>query len=68
MDVLAFPSIGFARGAIVRLNGLPPNMLVVRSLFDTNTTAVVVCEGDAGGTLRLREYKTNELVQVLAHE
>jgi hypothetical protein len=67
-NVVALPSIGLVRGAIVRLNGEPPNMLVVRSLFDTNTTAVVVCEGDGGGTPRLREYPIGELTQVLAHE
>lgn len=68
MAVAAFPKLGFARGAIVRRYGQPPNMLVVRSLFDTRTTAVVVCEGDAGGQLRLREYPTSELHQVLAHD
>ena len=67
-NVKAFPSLGFVRGAIVRRHGKPPNMLVVRSLFDTNTTAVIVCEGDEGGTLRLREYPTADLKQVLPHE
>lgn len=58
------PSLGFTRGAIVRRNG-GPNMLVVRGL--EVTTACVVCEADAGGTLRLREYPTAELEQVLPH-
>lgn len=67
-NVSTFPPVGFVRGAIVRHHGEPPNMLVVRSLFDTNTTAVIACEGDAGGTLRLREYPTADLKQVLAHD
>lgn len=66
--VVGFPPLGFARGAIVRLNNEPPNMLVVRSLFDTDTTLVVACEGDEGGTLRMREYPTKQLHQVLSHE
>lgn len=60
------PSFGFIRGAIVRCHGEPPNMLVVRGLGET--TAVIVCEGDEGGTLRLREYPTAELEQVLSHD
>lgn len=61
--VTAIPSLGFVRGAIVRHGGIGPNMLVVRS--DRSTTAIVVCEGDAKGDLRLRQYFTDALSQVL---
>lgn len=57
------PSFGFARGAVVRATGGGPNMLVVRGLGET--TAVILCEGDEGGTLRLREYQTADLEQLL---
>lgn len=62
-SVVTIGSYGFIRGAIVRHKGIGPNMLVVRGLGPT--TAVIVCEGDAGGTLRVREYETRELKQVL---
>jgi hypothetical protein len=65
-EPVKIPSFGFVRGAIVRRHGKPPNMLVVRGL--DQTTAVVVCEGDDGGTLRLKEYPTDELHQVFAHD
>ncbi len=57
------PTFGFARGAIVRHNG-GPNMLVVRQL-DRNVVCVL-CEGDAGGTLRLREFPSDECEQIVA--
>lgn len=62
MSVTTIPSLGFTRGAIVRRNG-GPNALVVRGLGER--TVVVVCEADHGGSLRLREYPTSELQQVL---
>lgn len=61
-DVQTISSRGFARGAIVRLDA-GPNMLVVRGLGET--TACVLCEGDEAGTLRLKEYPTDDLEQVL---
>lgn len=61
--VQEIPSFGFTRGAIVRWRNKGPNMLVIRGLGET--TAVIVCEGDAGGTVRLREYPTRGLQQVL---
>lgn len=62
MNVERIPSFSFTRGAIVR-RADGPNMLVVRGL--EKTTVVVVCEADHGGSLRLREYPTGELTQVL---
>ena len=62
MTVQTIPTLGFARGAIVRRNN-GPNMLVVRCRKDR--TVVIVCEGDADGTLRLREYPSKDLTQVL---
>lgn len=59
MSVSAIPSIGFARGAVVRPKAGGPNMLVVRGLADR--TVVVVCESDEGGSLRLRDPKTETL-------
>lgn len=53
----------FDRGAIVRRNGTGPNMLVVRDLGAT--CACILCEGEAGGTLRLREFPTAELTLML---
>jgi hypothetical protein len=67
--VKIIPSLGFTRGVVVRRQGDQsqwPNMLVVRGLGET--TVVIRCEGDAGGTLRLREYPTRELQQVLGNE
>ncbi len=64
MAVSVIPSFGFARGAIVRKEPDGPNMLVVRGLGER--TVVVVCEHDDGGGLRLRDYATNDLHQVLA--
>lgn len=58
------PSLGFARGAVVRMRDDGPNMLVVRGLEDR--TVCIVIEGDAGGTLRLRDCPTADLHQVLA--
>ena len=63
-DVSAFPAIGFARGSIVRSKAGGPYMLVVRGLEDR--TVVVVCESDDGGSLRLRDPKTDTLELVLA--
>lgn len=69
-DVVTIPSIGFSRGVVVRRRdgtprGVAPNMIVVRGLGET--TACVLCEGDEAGTLRLREFKTSELVQVMSN-
>lgn len=57
------PTLGFARGAVVRSAQDGPNMLVVRGLGDT--TAVIVIEGDDGGQVRLRDVPTAGLFQVL---
>ncbi len=62
--ISAIPSFGFARGAVVRPRGGGPNMLVVRGIGDR--TAVVVCESDEGGTLRLRDLETSALELVLS--
>ena len=62
--VVVIPSFGFGRGAVVRLSTGGENMLVVRQL--ETTTACIVCEGDTGGTLRLREFATDDLTQILA--
>ena len=62
-DMHLIPSVGFARGAVLRPRGGGPNMLVVRGLEDR--TVVVVCEGDEGGTLRLRDPMTASLELVL---
>ena len=62
-NAIRIPSFGFARGSVVRRND-GPNMIVVRSLGDR--TVVVGCEADKDGTLRLRDYLTAELTQVLA--
>lgn len=59
MSVSVIPTIGFARGAVVRPRDGGPNMLVVRGHEDR--TVVVVCESDEGGTLRLRDHKTEKL-------
>lgn len=61
-DTTRISSFGFARGVVVRQRDSERNMLVVRGLDET--TACVVCEGDAAGTLRLREFPTNELRQM----
>jgi len=63
MGVTTIPSFGFARGAIVRAKAGGPNMLVVRGLEDR--TVVVVCESDDGGSLRLRDPKTETLELVV---
>ncbi len=68
MGVVTIPTIGFQRGAIVRLRDTDtswPNMLVVRGLGET--TAVVMIEGDDGGGVRLKEFPTANLVQVLGN-
>lgn len=58
------PSFGFARGAVVHRRGSTRNMLVVRALGET--TACIVIESDDGGAVRLREFPTVDLIQVLA--
>jgi hypothetical protein len=63
MSITPIPSLGFARGAVVRAKGGGPNMLVVRGLGET--TAVVLCEGNGPRTLRLQEFKTGDLEQVM---
>lgn len=65
IDITPFPNSGFARGSIVRKFGSGPNMLVVRSI--RGHTFVVVCEGDEDGTMRVREYPTSDLEQVLGN-
>ncbi len=62
MNVAPIPSHGFARSAIVRMDG-GPNMLVIRGMG--HTTAVIVNEGEESGTTRLREVESRRLVQVL---
>lgn len=61
-DIATIPSLGFARGVVVRLDD-GPNMIVVRGLGET--TACVLVENDAPGSLRLKEYPTDQLEQVL---
>jgi len=63
VSVVPIPSLGFARGEIVRPKCGGPNMLVVRGLGDK--TVVVVCEGDEDGTLRLRDPATTSLELVM---
>lgn len=63
MPVTAIPSLGFARGAVVRLRVGGPNMLVVRGLGDM--TAVISIMGDGGGQVRLFEVETAALEQLL---
>jgi len=63
MAVLTLPTIGFARGSVVRAKGGGPNMLVVRGVGER--TVVVVCEGDADGNLRLRDPRTITLQLVM---
>ena len=60
--IVAIPSFGFARGAVVTHVEGGGNLLVVRQL--NATTAVVSIEGDDGGTIRLREYPTSSLYQI----
>lgn len=66
VKALPIPSLGFARGVVVRRHGTGPNMLVVRGFGPI--TAVVVIEGDQDGALRLREVPTADLVQILGHD
>lgn len=61
--IVQFPPIGFGRGAVVREGVDGKNAIVVRTLGET--TAIIRCETDDGGTLRLREAKTSDLIQVL---
>lgn len=61
-DPIKIPSLGFSRGAVVR-QGDGPNMIVVRGFRDR--TACVFCAGDHDGTLRLLEFDTNSLRQML---
>ena len=80
-DPVTIPSFGFTRGVIVRFREgakpfdncrrepfslLSPNMLVVRGLGER--TAVINIEGDAGGTMCLREVATADVVQVLGND
>jgi hypothetical protein len=62
-DVVTIPSRGFARGAIVHRRGSTRNMLVVRGLGET--TACIVIESDTSGSVRLREFPTSDLTEVL---
>ena len=62
-EVICIGPLGFGRGAIVRLIEGGENMLVIRQL--EATTVVIVCEGDGGGTVRLREFRTATLTQIL---
>jgi hypothetical protein len=63
VSVERIPTFGFIRGAIVRHSASPANMMVVRGLGET--TAVLAIEGDEGGTIRLHEYPTAELTEIL---
>lgn len=62
-QVIPIPSLGFTRGAIVHRSGSTRNMLVVRGLGET--TACIVIESDDAGAVRLREFPTAELTEVL---
>ena len=62
--VMRIPTLGFARGAVVHRAGSTRNMLVVRGLGET--TACIVIESDHSGAVRLREFPTAELTEVLA--
>ncbi len=64
MNVQTIPTLGFARGAVVRTKGGGPNMLVVRGMGAR--TVVVVVEGDADGQISLRDIQTETLEQALA--
>lgn len=63
MSVTTIPTIGFARGAVVRAADDGPNMLVVRGMGDR--TVVIVIEADDGGNVRLRDLPTARLHLVL---
>lgn len=63
-EPVRIPSFGFARGAIVHRRGSSRNMLVVRGLGET--TACIVIESDQSGAVRLREFPTADLTEVLA--
>lgn len=63
MSVTKIPTLGFARGAIVRSAEDGPNMLVVRGMGER--TVVIVIEADDGGNVRLRDLPTAMLHQVL---
>ncbi len=66
-EVHALPTAGFTRGAVCRsfVNGelAGPNILVVRGM-GARTVGIII-EGDAGGSVRLREWNTADLAQVL---
>ncbi len=62
-EVPAIPSFGFARGAVVRHRENDNHMIVVRGLGER--TVCVFCAGDAGGQLRMLEFKTCDLIQEL---
>lgn len=57
------PSLAFARGAVVRRKGGGPNMLVVRGYPDV--TVAVVCDGDKDGSLRMKDFPTRDLEQLI---
>ena len=63
VSVTTIPTIGFARGAVVRATDDGPNMLVVRGMGDR--TVVIVIEADGGGNVRLRDLPTGMLHLVL---
>jgi uncharacterized protein YodC (DUF2158 family) len=63
MSVTEIPSSAFARGAVVTRRNGGPNMIVVRGYPDV--TVAVLCEGDQDGTLRLKDFKTSDLEQLL---
>lgn len=62
-EVAEFPPLGFGRGAVVRFRDGGENMLVIRSLEES--TIAIACEGDEGGKLRMGEYWTRDLIQIL---
>ena len=59
---VAIPSLGFARGAIVRSRHGTNNMLVIRGFRER--TAVIMIESDRDGGLRIHEFATADLVLV----
>lgn len=64
MSVIELRPRGFTRGAIVREIGGGPNMLVMRQVGD-DVTACIVIESDTPGAIRVREFSTAALEQML---
>jgi len=62
-DVVTLPTIGFARGSVVRNRDDGPNMLVVRS-YGERTVVVVITHDDAGN-VRMTDIATSTLRLIL---